>query len=65
METEKKQFTFKGKTIDELKTLDVREFAKFVKSRTRRTLLRQFQEIENFVIFFVIIIFSTSINIKR
>ena len=49
MEIQKKQFTFRGKTIEELKTLDVREFAKHLTSRQRRTVLRQFQEIENFV----------------
>ncbi len=49
MEFKKKEFTFKGKTIDELKTLDVREFAKFLNSRQRRTVLRNFQEIEDFI----------------
>jgi len=49
VETSKKQFTFRGKSIEELKTLDVREFAKHVKSRTRRAVLRQFQVIEDFV----------------
>jgi len=49
IETTKKQFTFRGKSIEELKTLDVREFAKYVKSRTRRALLRQFQTVEDFV----------------
>lgn len=49
IETSKKQLTFRGKTIDELKTLETREFAKHLKSRTRRAVLRQFQEIENFV----------------
>jgi len=44
MEIIKKQFTYKGKTVEELKTLDVREFAKYLKSRQRRTVLRQFQE---------------------
>jgi len=48
-ETTKKQFTFRGKSIEELKALDVREFAKYVKSRTRRAVLRQFQVIEDFV----------------
>lgn len=46
---EKKIFTYRGKTIDELKVLDVREFAKYLKSRARRNALRQFQDIENFV----------------
>ena len=48
-ETTKKQFTFRGKSMEELKVLDVREFAKHVKSRTRRAILRQFQVIEHFV----------------
>ena len=49
IESTKKQFTFRGKSIEQLKELDVREFAKHVKSRTRRAVLRQFQTIENFV----------------
>jgi len=49
MEIQKKQFTYRGKTVEELKSLDVREFAKYLKSRQRRTILRQFQEIEKFV----------------
>lgn len=49
METHKKQFTFRGKTLEELKTLSVREFAKFLKARERRTVLRGFQEVEEFV----------------
>jgi small subunit ribosomal protein S19 len=49
IESTKKQITYRGKTIDELKTLDVREFAKHLKSRERRSVLRQFQVIEDFV----------------
>ena len=49
MEIRRKQFKFKGKTMEELKVLDVREFAKFLRSRQRRTVLRQFQEIEKFI----------------
>ena len=48
MET-KKQNTFRGKTIDELKSMDVREFAKYLTSRQKKYLLRQFQEVEDFV----------------
>ena len=48
-ETTKKQFTYRGKSIEQLKELDVREFAKHVKSRQRRAVLRQFQTIEDFV----------------
>ena len=49
MITTKKEFTYRGKTLDELKALEVREFAKYAKSRKRRTILRNFQEIESFV----------------
>ena len=49
MELMKKQFTFRGKTLEELKVMDVREFAKLLKSRRKRSVLRQFQKIEDFV----------------
>lgn len=49
MELRKKEFKFKGKTLEELKNLDVREFGKLLNSRQKRTVLRNFQEIENFV----------------
>jgi small subunit ribosomal protein S19 len=49
MEIKKKDFTDRGKTLDELKAVDVREFAKYLKSRQRRAVLRQFQDIEKFV----------------
>ena len=45
----KKEFTYKGKTIEELNSLDTREFAKLLNSRARRTVLRNFQEIEKFI----------------
>jgi small subunit ribosomal protein S19 len=50
VEITKKQFTFRGKTVEELQTLDVREFAKYLTSRQRRFTLRQFQEIEKFIV---------------
>ena len=49
MEIKKKEFTYKGMSIEKLKKLDVREFAKYVKSRQRRTVLRQFQKVEDFI----------------
>ncbi len=49
MELKRKEFTYRGKTLDELKKLDVREFAKYLRSRQRRSVLRQFQKIEQFV----------------
>jgi small subunit ribosomal protein S19 len=49
MEMKKKEATYQGKTVEELKSLETREFAKYVRARVRRTILRQFREIENFV----------------
>lgn len=49
MEIKKKEFKFKEKTIEELQKLDVREFASLLRSRQRRTVLRNFQEIEAFI----------------
>jgi len=44
-----KLITYRGKTIEELQKLDTREFAKIVKSRTRRAILKQSSNIEKFV----------------
>ncbi len=49
IETQKKQFKYRGKDIEELKSMDTREVAKYLTARSRRTVLRNFQEIENFV----------------
>ena len=49
MELKRKEFTYRGKTLDELKALDVREFARYFKAGQRRSVLRQFQDIEKFV----------------
>lgn len=48
-ELKKKDFTYRGKTLEELRKLDVREFAKYLKSKQRRKVLRQFHQIENFI----------------
>ena len=45
----KKEFTYRGKTIEELKKLDVRAFANYLTSRQRRNVLRNFQELEGFI----------------
>ena len=45
----KKEFRFRGKTLDELKQLDIREFAKLIPSRKRRTLLRNTDVAEMFI----------------
>jgi small subunit ribosomal protein S19 len=44
-----KEFSFKGKSVEELKNLDLREFAKFITARKRRSLLRQIEKIEKFL----------------
>jgi small subunit ribosomal protein S19 len=48
MEIRKKEFGFRGMSLEEVQKLEVREFAKLLKSRQRRTALRQFQVIEDF-----------------
>lgn len=40
---------FRGKKIEELKELDTREFAKLLTARERRTVIRNFNVIEEFV----------------
>ena len=40
---------FRGKNTEELKGVDTREFAKLVKARARRSLLRKYDIIEAFV----------------
>lgn len=49
IELKKKEFLFRGKTLEELNGLEVREFSKYLKSRQRRAVLRQFHEIEKFI----------------
>jgi len=44
-----KEFTYKGKTLAQLQSMDVREFAKIAPSRTRRKIMRQYDKIEQFV----------------
>ena len=40
---------YRGKNVEELKKVDIREFAKLTKARARRTILRNYDVIENFV----------------
>ena len=40
----KKEFTFKGKTVEELKKLSINELAQLLTSRQRRTIKRGFTE---------------------
>jgi small subunit ribosomal protein S19 len=48
-ELKKKEQIFRGKSIEELKTLDVRESAKYLTARSRRSVLRNFDAIEKFI----------------
>jgi small subunit ribosomal protein S19 len=44
-----KELLYRGKTIQELKSLTLREFANYVPSRERRTLLRKMEVLERFL----------------
>ena len=44
-----KEVFYRGKNLEDLKKLDVREVAKFLPSRSRRTVLRNFQVHEAFI----------------
>ena len=46
----KKEFTYRGKTLDELKQLDIREFAKLMKANERRTAFRQSDDMQKFIL---------------
>jgi small subunit ribosomal protein S19 len=50
MSLKKKELKYRGKTIEELKQMDIREFAKLLKSNEKRTALRQHDLIQNFII---------------
>jgi small subunit ribosomal protein S19 len=47
--TQVREAIYRGKPIEELKALDVRESAKFLPSRSRRSVLRNFDTIEKFI----------------
>jgi len=49
VEVRSKEKFYRGKKVDELKKLDVREFAKIVKARERRSILRNFDIVEQFI----------------
>ena len=45
----RKESLYRGKTLEHLKTLDVRESAKYLPSRSRRSVLKNFDKIEKFI----------------
>jgi small subunit ribosomal protein S19 len=44
-----KEILYRGKHLEDLKKLDIREFAKDLTSRKRRSVLRQYNEIQKFL----------------
>ena len=46
----KKEFRYRGKSLEELKEMEIREFAKLIKSNEKRTLLRQSDEVQHFLL---------------
>ncbi len=46
---EKKEFKYRGKNLEELKQLEIREFAKLLPSREKRSLLREFASTQKFI----------------
>ncbi|RMD66588.1 30S ribosomal protein S19 [Candidatus Pacearchaeota archaeon] len=48
-EVELRQQHYRGKTLEELQELSVREVAQFLPSRARRTVLRNFEKVEKFL----------------
>lgn len=49
MNTQEKIFTFRGKTIDQLKKMQLSEFAELINSRERRSLIREKDKLEKFL----------------
>lgn len=49
VEIRSKEAFYRGISVDELKKLDVRESAKYLPSRERRSVLRHFEIIERFI----------------
>jgi small subunit ribosomal protein S19 len=49
VEIKSREEKYRGKQLEELKKLDVREVAKIMTSRSRRTVLRHFDLIEKFI----------------
>jgi small subunit ribosomal protein S19 len=48
-EVKKREQIYRGKSLEELRAMDVRESAKFLKARSRRSVLRNFDVIESFI----------------
>src|SRR3989338_815251 len=49
LEHKKKEFTYRGKSLEEIKQLNLKELSKLLKSKERRYVLRNSQKIEQFI----------------
>lgn len=49
IEVRSKEERYRGKSLDFLKSLDVRESAKYLSSRSRRSVMRKFDVVEKFI----------------
>ncbi len=47
---QKKEFKYRGKTLQELIHMDIRDFAKLLRANARRTILRQSSELQKFIL---------------
>ncbi len=45
-----KEFTYRGKTTEELVKMDIREFGKLLKANEKRSILRKSDEIQKFIL---------------
>jgi len=46
----KKEFVYRGRPLEEMRKMNLREFAKFLPSRQRRTLMRNSDVVEKFIL---------------
>ena len=46
----RKEFNYRGNSLESLKKMDIREFSKLLKSNERRTALRQYDELHKFIL---------------
>jgi len=50
IQVRKKEFSYRGKSLEELKQMNTREFAELLKSNKKRTTIRQHDELQRFII---------------
>ena len=50
LQIKKKEFRYRGKSVDELKGMELREFASLLRANEKRTVMRQSDELQRFLI---------------